>query len=293
MLLYFLAGIFQISPEYSTEWQISCIYNSIIYHIDTILSFAWQYFFEEKCMKIAICDDSIKDLAAIEILLGKYQEQYPQADFEVEKYTDPAQLSRQIQKGAIADIYILDILMSGTTGISLGSQIKNSGSGAAIIYITSSDDFALDAYGLHAVRYLLKPIKEGNFFEALDCARSSQERKKGPVYLVKTKQGLVSIPCSKIEYIENISRMLNVHLTDGSDITSIFIRKSFDDEIKALLQEGNFMQVHKSFLINLNYVKRLEGSSLTMDSGAAIPISKKNTANVKRQYLNFISEQYK
>ena len=48
-------------------------------------------------MKIAICDDSIKDLAAIEILLGKYQEQYPQADFEVEKYTDPAQLSHQIQ----------------------------------------------------------------------------------------------------------------------------------------------------------------------------------------------------
>lgn len=268
-------------------------YNSIPCNIDTILSLVWQYFFEEKCMKIAICDDSIKDLTAIESLFGKYQGQYPQADFEVETFTDPAQLSGQIQKGTLADIYILDILMSGTTGIDLGNQIKNTGSSAAIIYITSSDDFALDAYNTHAIRYLLKPIEEEHFFEALDYARSFQERAKGPVYLVKTKQGLVSIPCSKIEYIENISRMLNVHVTDGADITSIFIRKSFEEETKALRQKDNFMQVHKSFLINLNYVKRLEGNSIIMDSGANIPISKRNTANVKRQYLLFISEQYR
>ena len=87
--------------------------------------------------------------------------------------------------------------------------------------------------------------------------------------------------------------MLNVYLTDGSVITSIFIRKSFDDEIKDLITEKSFMQVHKSFLVNLNYIKKLEGNSITMDSGTHIPISKKNTANVKRQYLTFISEQYR
>ncbi len=268
-------------------------YNRITRSIRTILPLAWQYFFEEKYMKIAICDDSIKDMAAIESLLGSYCKQYPQAGFEVEKFTDPAQLSGQIQKEQLADIYILDILMSGTNGIDIGSQIQNSGTGAAIIFITSSDDFALDAYNLHAVRYLLKPVKEDKFFEALDYARSFREQKKGPVYLVKTKHGLISVPCAKIEYIENSSRMLNIHLTDGAEITSIFIRKSFDAEIKGLLGESNFLQVHKSFLVNLNYIKRLDGNSITMDSGADIPISKKNTTTVKRQYLHFISEQYK
>ncbi len=127
----------------------------------------------------------------------------------------------------------------------------------------------------------------------MDYARSYRESKRGPLYLVKTRTGMVSIPCSKIEYIENASRMLNVYLTDGSVITSIFIRKSFDDEIKDLITEKSFMQVHKSFLVNLNYIKKLEGNSITMDSGTHIPISKKNTANVKRQYLTFISEQYR
>lgn len=243
-------------------------------------------------MKIIICDDSIKDLAAIENLLVKYKELHPQADFEVEKFTDPSQLSRRIQRKKLADIYILDIIMTGTTGIDIGNQINDSGSNAAIIYTTSSDDFALDAYGVRAVRYLLKPVKEDKFFEALDYARSSQETKKGPLYLVKTKSGLISVPCAKIEYIENSSRMLRVHLTDKTVITSIFIRKSFDEEIKELLNADNFIQVHKSFLVNLNYVKKLEGSSILMDSDANIPISKKNTANVKRQYLLFISKQY-
>lgn len=244
-------------------------------------------------MKITICDDSIKDMAAIEDLLVKYKKLHPQADFEVEKFTDPFQLSRKIHKKMLADIYILDIIMSGTTGIDIGNQINQAGSNAAIIYTTSSNDFALDAYGVRAVRYLLKPIVEEQFFEALDYARASQEIKRGPLYLIKTKKGLISVPCAKIEYIENSSRMLDVHLIDKTIITSIFIRKSFDEEIKELLGNSNFIQVHKSFLVNLNFIRQLEGSNIVMDSGADIPVSKKNTANVKRQYLLFISEQYK
>ena len=112
------------------------------------------------------------------------------------------------------------------------------------------------------------------------------------MYPIKTKNGLQSVPCSRIEYVENASRMLNVHLTDGRVITSIFIRKSFEDELGELLHNKCFLQVHKSFLINLNHVKKLDGNSMIMSSGDNIPISKKNTANVKRQYLLFVSEQY-
>ncbi len=102
-------------------------------------------------MKIAICDDSMKDLAAIELLLEKYRALYPQAEFTTEKFVNPSHLSEKIREKKMADIYILDIIMTGTTGIDIGNQIKRSGSDAAIIYTTSSDDFALDAYDVHAV----------------------------------------------------------------------------------------------------------------------------------------------
>lgn len=243
-------------------------------------------------MKIAICDDSMKDLILLEGLLEQYHQLNPTADFQVEKFSNSSELQEKIQQQELADIYILDILMNQANGIDLGNEIRKNSSESAIIYITSSDDFALDAFQIHAVRYLLKPVQEKLFFEALDYACSYAELKKGPMYPIKTKNGLQSVPCSKIEYVENASRMLNVHLTDGRVITSIFIRKSFEDELGELLHNKCFLQVHKSFLINLNHVKKLDGNSMIMSSGDNIPISKKNTANVKRQYLLFVSEQY-
>ena len=104
---------------------------------------------------------------------------------------------------------------------------------------------------------------------------------------------MVSAPHSKIEYVENVSRTLEIHLTDKEIIKSIFIRKSFDEEIEELLWDKNFLQVHKSFVINLKYVKKLLPNSVVMESGITIPVSKKRTAEVKKEYLLFYSEQYR
>lgn len=243
-------------------------------------------------MKIAICDDSIKDLMNIGRLLEKYREQRPGTEFEVETYTDPGKLKAKILQKDLADIYILDILMSETTGIDLGSQIRKHAGKNVIIYITSTEDFALDAFEVHAARYLLKPVDQGKFFEALEYGFSQIKEENSPLYVVKTKGGLVAVPYVKIEYIENASRMLEVHLTNGEQLKSIFIRKSFEEELGALSSDPSFLQVHKSFLVNMNHVKRLEGNHVVMDSGAAVPVSKKNTTTVKRKYLMFVSEQY-
>lgn len=116
-------------------------------------------------MKIAICDDSMKDLILLEELLEQYHQLNPTADFQVEKFSNSSQLQEKIQQKELADIYILDILMAQATGIDLGNQIRKNSSESAIIYITSSDDFALDAFQIHAVRYLLKPVQESLFLK--------------------------------------------------------------------------------------------------------------------------------
>lgn len=244
-------------------------------------------------MHIVICDDRIEDLANIEKMLLKYSIYHPNIDFEMEKFSDAYKLLDKIQNNQLADIYILDIIMSEVTGIDIGNQIRKSGRKSIIIYITSSADFALDAYDIHAVRYLVKPVCEEKFFEAVDCALSYIDVKRGSVYIVKTKDGLEQVPYSQIEYIENSSRMLEVNLTNGGKIKSIFIRQSFDEEIKELLNDRSFIKVHKSFLINLRYIKKLNRSNVIMESGASIPVSKKSTVNVKREYLLFVSEQYR
>lgn len=244
-------------------------------------------------MKIVICDDCVKDLQHLEWLMQKYRDTAAGVHFEVEKFSDACCLYDRISQGELADIYILDMIMSEKTGIEIGSLIRQNGGGGVIIYVTTSADFALEAYEVHASRYLLKPVSEENFFEAMDFALFYQNAEKNPLFPIKTKGGTVSVPYSKIEYIENNSRMLNVFLVNGENIKSIFIRKSFDEEIKEIAGDRCFLRIHKSFLINMAHVKKLGQGDILMESGRRIPVSKTRAAEVKREYLLFVSECYR
>lgn len=244
-------------------------------------------------MKIVICDDSLRDLSNIEKILLVYQNSHSDTHFDIEKFTDASVLSKRIEENKLADIYLLDMIMMPTTGFDLGRQLRDLGNESAIIYITTSDDFALDAYNVHAIRYLLKPISQEKLFEALDYALAYTKINIDAPYLMKTKEGFISVPYSKIEYIENASRTLEIHRTDGEILKSLFIRRSFEEEIGKLLDDWRFIQVHKSFLVNLKYVQQLSKNCITMESGACIPVSQKRAVTVKNEYLSFVTEYYK
>lgn len=244
-------------------------------------------------MKVVICDDSIEDMLKIEKLVIKYKEMEPGRDFELEKFSDAALLYQRILEGELADIYILDMIMPSRSGIDIGSLLRSPGRGGTIIFITSSDDFALDAYGVHAVRYLLKPVEEEQLHEALDYALSHADVRRDPVYLVKTREGVAQAPYSRIEYIENAARRLEVHMAGGETLKSIFIRRSFDEEIGEVARERNFLQVHKSFLVNLDFVKRMTQEGIAMECGRELPVSRNRAAQVKREYLLYVSEKYR
>lgn len=244
-------------------------------------------------MTITVCDDSIDDLTEFERLLIKYKETDPNIKFEIELFCEAVELYQRIQEKDFADIYILDMIMSEKTGIDIGTLIRNSGKESVIIYITSSDEFAMEAYGVHAVRYLLKPINEKQFFEALDYACSLIKPERETMYLIKTKNGPIAVPYSQIEYIESYSRILHIGLVSGELIKSIFIRKSFYDNIREIAQDKRFIQPYQSFLVNMSCVNQLTQDCMIMKSGKSIPISRKKAAQVKKEYLLFVSSLYR
>ena len=84
-----------------------------------------------------------------------------------------------------------------------------------------------------------------------------------------------------------------MRLSDGLIIESIFIRKSVEEETREASGRRNFLQIHKSFIVNLDYVKQLTPDSIVMNSGKRLPVSKAKAAKVKREYLLFVSEKYK
>lgn len=244
------------------------------------------------CMKIVLCDDNEQDLLKIEEMVLEYKMSHLDRNIVLEKFSDPSRLRQSISEGNLADIYILDMLMPELTGIDLGNEIRKANIDSIIIYVTTSDDYALDAYGVHALRYILKPVSQEKLFEALDHSLSYKREAQDDVYLVKARGKIAQVRYSEIEYIENANRRLEVHMINGEILRGLVIRTSFEEETRDIAEKNNFQQVHKSFLVNLDYVKQLTQNSIVMKSGRKLPVSKARAAMVKREYLLYISGKY-
>ena len=240
-------------------------------------------------IRVAICDDEPKTLQCLKEAVARYGKR-KNLDLAVELFASARDLEAQIETRPF-QIYILDMLMPQMNGIELGQSVRKADAQAVIIYLTSTMDFAYQAFGVFAQRYFLKPLKEPELYEAMDFA-AANIHKLHMALNVNTSDGIQRVFYHEIEYVENAARALHIFATDGKEIVSRLLRRSFENDMECLLQSREFIQTHKSFIVNLNYVKLYSQGQITMRSGAQIPVSKSRQSETKRAYLQYISEHY-
>lgn len=241
-------------------------------------------------MRIAICDDNEDDLQQVYELIREYcnVRNIEQVVLECFRFADA--LVEQMNY----DIYILDILIGEQSGIELAKQIRNTtGLKGEIIFTTSCTDFALDAFSVNAKQYLLKPVKKEKLYQVLDQIVQSMASKKPSVMMqVKTADGVEELAADEIICVENTARIMKFYMRSGRMVDSIYIRSSFEDNVAILLKQTNFIQTHKSFVINMDYIQRYHQSEILMNNGLLIPISRRNVTEVRHQYMSYLSSDF-
>lgn len=241
-------------------------------------------------IEIAVCDDEKDVLEGIKKKILQYGEKTG-LELSVDVFCNAAELGAEIGKNKRYQIYFLDMMMPQMDGIEIGQAIRRSDRQAVIICVTSSKDFAYRAFGIYAQRYLLKPLERSAFCEAMDFA-VGRANDAGRQMFVKTSDGMRGILHRDVEYVENAGRMLHIYTTEGKEIVSRILRNSFEKSLKALLEDEDFIQVHKSFLVNLSCVDTYGQSQVVMRSGREIPVSKSRQAAVRSAYFKYVSERY-
>ncbi|MEG0664458.1 MAG: response regulator, partial [Clostridia bacterium] len=108
-------------------------------------------------MKIAICDDLQKYLCKMDKSLNDYLINKSIHNCKVDKYDNPTLFLDYIEKNGGYDIVLLDICMPGISGTAVAHEIRDRHDKTEIIFVTTSDEFAVDAFALKAVHYLIKP----------------------------------------------------------------------------------------------------------------------------------------
>ncbi|HOQ00478.1 MAG TPA: LytTR family DNA-binding domain-containing protein [Acetivibrio clariflavus] len=118
-------------------------------------------------LQIALCDDNIADLFNMLELLNEYKSS-KHMNFEYAVFTNGFELISSLNKGKQYDIYCLDIVMPGFTGIDAANEIRSFDKTAPILFFTSSTEFALESYSVKAINYVLKPISKEKLFSTFD-----------------------------------------------------------------------------------------------------------------------------
>ena len=195
---------------------------------------------------------------------------------------------------ALADIHILkpdlvflDIELADENGLNIAKKLGEYNPAPALIFATAYDEYALQAFDLNAVDYILKPFEEERILKALEKVKRTRginnvQQRPGtqPVREVKGKipvlvdDRIILLNCSDILYLES---------RDGKCIikTKTMEYKVGDAlvMIEKKIKDGAFLRVHRSFIVNVDQIAEIEPwfnstYNLTMEGGSKVPVSR-------------------
>lgn len=170
-----------------------------------------------------------------------------------------------IQKNE-ADLIFLDIQMPELSGINF---MKISGDKFKYILTTAYSEYALEGYEHNVIDYLLKPISFDRFNKSITKAQErfpSNEDSEVSYFFVKSSGQQHRINFDDILYIESIKDYVNIK-TENQEYIVLETLKSLENQLP-----NNFARVHKSFILNLNKIEKIDVKNVFLSSGKEIPI---------------------
>lgn len=242
-------------------------------------------------IKCAICDDEKEITNEVYNLIQTFA---GKKDIPIScvVFNSPDELLLEIKSGKTFDLYFLDIIMPGITGISLAKEIRISSSNAVIIFLTSSDEFTREAYHVEALHYLDKPLDLLAFNHALDRAISYLGNCSSQTALFETKYGTRQISLNQISYVKAYRHVLSVTLSDGTSIDTLSSSLTLA-QLTTLLPFPPFSSPCRGYLVNLDHVDYIGMNQFIMKTGDTVPITAKIFFQIKKQYSNYLLTTYK
>ena len=205
---------------------------------------------------------------------------------EAENVEEGLRLIEKVQPDAI----FLDIEMPGKTGIQLAEILLEQNYKGNVVFTTAYNAYAIKAFRLSAIDYLLKPIQEDQLLEAVEKLRGEKENRenanrlkaltknlsedRNEVLCIPTQAGFDYIPLDEVEYLEADGSYVQIHCVENR---SRMVSKNLKYFENALAENQNFVRPHRSYLVNVNFVtgySKSEGGFLTLKNKAQIPVSR-------------------
>lgn len=238
----------------------------------------------DKMLRLAVCDDEPAFQNRLRSMTATYMAQR-QDEYLLSTFSSGEEL---LGSRGIYDIVLLDVQLEGIDGMQVAMELKERCQQTNIIFVSSFVQYAPQGYR-SAIRYILKQQLDADFAECMDAAMGQLEQ-AADVLMVSFSKQQVAIPLGMLLYLESDGHMVRLHLEAGADEelpTQLYGKiTDFRDELRG----RDFLQCHKSYLVNLDKVAAMNMDCFIMHNGDRVPISRRFAQDVKRAYGKYLTK---
>ncbi len=230
-------------------------------------------------MRVAVVDDEQEVRAQLALYIRHFSEEsgvdmevvpFPSGDSFLQNYT------------MSYDIIIFDIDMPGTNGMDTARRLRTIDQNVTIIFMTNIAQYAINGYEIDAVDYIIKPIGYYDFSMKFHRTVAKAAQKKEHVIKLETTEGVRRIRVAAIVYVEVQSHYLYYYT-----VKNVYKSRGNMSEVERELSRYSFVQIHRSYLVNLRYVEKIKSSEI-IARGITLPVGRAYKDHVKQKYMQYV-----
>jgi DNA-binding LytR/AlgR family response regulator len=231
--------------------------------------------------RIAIVDDLKMDRERLQKDVAKWYAKQG-TDVEICVYDSGAAMLSEFSKDKFR-IAFLDIRMDDMTGIELAEHLREEDTALLICFLTTSREYAFDAFPIHPFDYLIKPYKEEQLNHVLAEANRALSGSE-PEIAVKIGKSEVKVAYSQIVSAISQGHTVLFRLTDGSVARGLL---TFGETERILTADERFLLCNRGVLVNMDHVASMDGELFKMNEGSSFPLRTKNRPELIRQFSQY------
>lgn len=232
-------------------------------------------------LKIALCDD---DRTALPVIAGAAESAFRNQGIRTELLSflsGKALLDSMVTNRF--DIILLDIDMPGLDGIEVGRRIREMKTGTQIIFVSECESRVFESFEVQPLGF----VRKSNFLNDIAAVvrlyiKTCVQEQNSEYMEFETRSGLLNLKIRQIRYIEGSRNYQLLYMEDSNDPTEI---KMTLDKLEEKLEPHGFIRIHKGYLVNCQFIQRIQNTSLSLQDGAELPIGRSKMGEVKSKFL--------
>lgn len=192
---------------------------------------------------------------------------------------------RLVAQGVQPHALLMDIELRERSGIDTVKRLHRTHPDVPVIYVTGHIAYCTRVYETEHVGFLVKPVQRADLASALRRALDRAERTRTEGIVVRSHQQAMFLPFTKLQFLESSGRKVQF-ACQGERLES-YVR--LKDVLSQL--DGRFYQCHKSFVVNLDWVSKIEHSDFLLHSGERVPISARHRQEARDRFFHTLGEK--